>query len=54
MALSLEQSQDMSKLIADNFINFLTKNNFDYQNKIFASFVATRFEASPEYIEEFL
>ena len=54
MALSLEQRQDMSKLIADNFINFLTKNNFDYQNKIFGSFIPTRFEASPEYIEEFL
>ena len=54
MALSLEQSQDMSKLIAENFINFLTKNNFDCKNKIFGSFVPTRFEASPEYIEEFL
>lgn len=54
MALSLEQSQDMSKLIAENFINFITKNNFDCKNKIFGSFVPTRFEASPEYIEEFL
>jgi 5-formyltetrahydrofolate cyclo-ligase len=44
----------LSKLIAENFINFLTKNNFDFKNKIFASFVATRFEASPQYIEEFL
>ncbi len=43
-----------SKLIAKNFINFLFKNNIDFKNKIFGSFVATRFEASPQYIEEFL
>ena len=54
MALSLEQSQEMSKLIAENFINFLLKNNIDFKNKIFGSFVATRFEASPSHIEEFL
>ena len=54
MALSLEQRQEMSKLIAENFINFLLKNNIDFKNKIFGSFVATRFEASPSYIEEFL
>jgi 5-formyltetrahydrofolate cyclo-ligase len=53
-SIDLETKGSLSKLIAENFINFLTKNNFDYQNKIFASFVATRFEASPEYIEEFL
>ncbi len=53
-SISAETKDSLSKLIAENFINFLTKNNFDYQNKIFASFVATRFEASPEYIEEFL
>jgi len=53
-SISLEKKGSLSKLIAENFINFLIKNNFDYQNKIFASFVATRFEASPQYIEEFL
>ena len=53
-SLSAETKDSLSKLIAENFINFLTKNNFDYQNKIFASFVATRFEGSPESIEEFL
>ena len=53
-SISLEIKDSLSKLIAENFINFLTKNNFDFQNKIFASFGATRFEASPEYIEEFL
>ena len=53
-SINLETKDSLSKLIAENFINFMTKNNFDYKNKIFASFVATRFEASPEYIEEFL
>ena len=53
-SISAETKDSLSKLIADNFINFLTKNNFDYQNKIFTSFVPTRFEASPSHIEEFL
>ena len=54
MALSLEQRKEMSKLIAENFINFLQKNNINFKNKIFGSYIPTRFEASPEYIEEFL
>lgn len=54
MALSLEQRKEMSKLIAENFINFLQKNNINFKNKIFGSYTPTRFEASPEYIEEFL
>jgi 5-formyltetrahydrofolate cyclo-ligase len=53
-SLSAKQKDSLSKLIADNFINFLLKNNIDFENKIFASFVATRFEASPHYVEEFL
>ena len=53
-SISSETKDSLSKLIADNFINFITKNNFDCKNKIFGSFVPTRFEASPEYIEEFL
>ena len=53
-SLSAKQKDSLSKLIADNFINFLLKNNIDFENKIFASVVATRFEASPHYVEEFL
>lgn len=53
-SISPETKDSLAKLIAENFINFLTKNNFDCKNKIFGSFVPTRFEASPEYIEEFL
>lgn len=53
-SLSAETKDSLAKLIAENFINFITKNNFDCKNKIFGSFVPTRFEASPEYIEEFL
>lgn len=53
-SIGAETKDSLSKLIAENFINFITKNNFDCKNKIFASFVPTRFEASPEYIEEFL
>jgi 5-formyltetrahydrofolate cyclo-ligase len=52
--LSIEKKHELSKLISQNFINFLLKNNIDFANKIFGSFVATNYEADPSYIEEFL
>ena len=52
--LSIEKKHELSKLISQNFINFLLKNNIDFANKIFGSFVATSYEADPSYIEEFL
>jgi len=53
-SLSIEKKHELSKLISQNFINFLLKNNIDFANKIFGSFVATSYEADPRYIEEFL
>ena len=52
--LSTEKKHELSKLISQNFINFLLKNNIDFENKIFGSFIATNSEADPSYIEEFL
>ncbi len=48
--LSTEKKHKLSKLISQNFINFLLKNNIDFENKIFGSFIATNSEADPSYI----
>lgn len=44
----------LSQKIAKNFIEIITANKTDINNKIFGSYIPTKFEAKPFYIENFL
>lgn len=44
----------LSKNIAQKFVQIIEENKLDIKNKTFGSYIPTKYEAKPVYIEEFL
>jgi len=52
--LNPEEIDGLSKKIAKKFIQIIKDGKLEIKNKIFGSYIPTKYEAKPIYIEEFL